>query len=117
MDRLIIAHTPLPSHQLLFRSLSGEEKLAGLFEFDVELLSPDNRLDLKALLGQKSRWSCGQSVGAALSQRQYHAHDALRTRSRRQPLLYLPRRAAPTLWYLTQNRDFRIYQKRPFPTS
>lgn len=53
MDRLIIAHTPLPSHQLLFRSLSGEEKLAGLFEFDVELLSPDNRLDLKALLGQK----------------------------------------------------------------
>lgn len=59
MDRLIIAHTPLPAHQLLFRSLSGEEKLAGLFEFDVELLSPDNRLDLKALLGQKSRWSCG----------------------------------------------------------
>lgn len=57
MDRLIIAHTPLPSHQLLFRSLSGEEKLAGLFEFDVELLSPDNRLDLKAPLGQKSRWS------------------------------------------------------------
>lgn len=59
MDRLIIAHTPLPAYQLLFRSLSGEERLAGLFEFDVELLSPDNRLDLKSLLGQKSRWSCG----------------------------------------------------------
>lgn len=59
MDRLIIAHTPLPSHQLLFRSLSGEEKLAGLFEFDVELLSPDNRLDLKALLGQKITLGCG----------------------------------------------------------
>lgn len=40
MDRLIIAHTPLPANQLLFRSLSGEEKLAGLFEFDVELLNP-----------------------------------------------------------------------------
>ncbi|WP_407920999.1 contractile injection system protein, VgrG/Pvc8 family [Brucella gallinifaecis] len=27
--------------------------MAGLFEFDVELLSPENSLDLKSLLGQK----------------------------------------------------------------
>ncbi|MEX0631864.1 type VI secretion system tip protein VgrG [Serratia ureilytica] len=95
----------------MFRSLSGEEKLAGLFEFDVELLSPDNRLDLKALLGQKSRWSCGQSAGAALSQRQYHAYDPLRREAGGNRYYIYRAVLRPTLWYLTQTAIFASTRK------
>ncbi|CAI1768819.1 Uncharacterized protein conserved in bacteria [Serratia entomophila] len=48
----IIAHTPLGQEQLLFYSLEGTEALSALFNFDIELLSKDARLDRKALLGQ-----------------------------------------------------------------
>lgn len=51
LDR-IIAHTPLGQEQLLFHSLDGTEALSALFDFDIELLSKDARLDRKALLGQ-----------------------------------------------------------------
>lgn len=116
MDRLIIAHTPLPSHQLLFRSLSGEEKLAGLFEFDVELLSPDNRLDLKALLGQKITL---ELRGNPLAPRYLNGNITRMTLSGREAggnRYYIYRAVLrPTLWYLTQNRDFRIYQEKTVP--
>ena len=116
MDRLIIAHTPLPAHQLLFRSLSGEEKLAGLFEFDVELLSPDNRLDLKALLGQKITL---ELRGNPLAPRYLNGNITRMTLSGREAggnRYYIYRAVLrPTLWYLTQNRDFRIYQEKTVP--
>lgn len=51
LDR-IIAHTPLGQEQLLFRSLDGIEALSTPFDFSIELLSTDARLDRKALLGQ-----------------------------------------------------------------
>ncbi|CAI1586334.1 type VI secretion system Vgr family protein [Serratia entomophila] len=116
MNRLIIAHTPLATDQLLFKSLSGEEKLSGLFEFDVELLSPGNRLDLKSLLGQKitlelranpmaPRYLNGNITRMTLAGREvggdrYYVYRAI---------------LRPTLWYLTQNRDFRIYQEKTVP--
>ncbi|MGO4742356.1 type VI secretion system Vgr family protein [Serratia quinivorans] len=116
MDRLIIAHTPLATDQLLFKRFSGEEKLAGLFEFEVELLSPGNRLDLKSLLGQKitlelranpmvPRYLNGNITRMTLAGREasgdrYYVYRAT---------------LRPTLWYLTQNRDFRIYQEKTVP--
>ncbi|MDP0694074.1 contractile injection system protein, VgrG/Pvc8 family, partial [Klebsiella pneumoniae] len=108
--------SPLPSHQLLFRSLSGEEKLAGLFEFDVELLSPDNRLDLKALLGQKITL---ELRGNPLAPRYLNGNITRMTLSGREAggnRYYIYRAVLrPTLWYLTQNRDFRIYQEKTVP--
>ncbi|WP_232092529.1 type VI secretion system Vgr family protein [Serratia ureilytica] len=116
MDRLIIAHTPLPAHQLLFRSLSGEERLAGLFEFDVELLSPDNRLDLKSLLGQKITL---ELRGNPMAPRYLNGNITRMTLSGREAggnRYYIYRAVLrPTLWYLTQNRDFRIYQEKTVP--
>lgn len=116
MEQLIVAHTPLAPDQLLFRRLSGEEKMAGLFEFDVELISSESSIDLKSLLGQKitlelraapqaprylsgnvtRMTSCGRE---ASGYRRYVYRATLR----------------PSLWYLTQNRDFRIFQEKTVP--
>ena len=48
-DRITVI---LPVEGLLFWKLSGRERLAGAFEFTVELLSTDARIDRKTLLSQ-----------------------------------------------------------------
>jgi len=49
--RTFIAHTSL-GDELQFRSLTGEERLSGLFEFHVRLLSKNPSIPAKSLLGQ-----------------------------------------------------------------
>ncbi|MDH6169183.1 uncharacterized protein involved in type VI secretion and phage assembly, partial [Variovorax boronicumulans] len=45
-SRVVKAHTPLGEEQLKFRSMRGTEGLSQLFEFEVDLLSPDAAIDL-----------------------------------------------------------------------
>ena len=52
MARVVTAHTPLAEDQLLFRSMHGSEGLSQLFEFEVDLLSPNTSVDMKAMLGK-----------------------------------------------------------------
>ena len=46
MARVVTAHTPLAPDQLLFRSMHGKEGLSELFEFEVDLLSPNTSVDM-----------------------------------------------------------------------
>lgn len=87
LDR-IIAHTPLGQEQLLFRSLDGIEALSTPFDFSIELLSTDARLDRKALLGQPLTLEIdsGLSQRPTLPERQDHRHRRQQRRDRRHPL-------------------------------
>ncbi|MFZ1874211.1 MAG: type VI secretion system tip protein TssI/VgrG [Chania sp.] len=104
------------SEPLLFRTLTGEERLSEIYEFDVELLCPNNTVDLKSLLGKSftitindlpgnPRYLNGNITGMSLAGREesgekyYLYHATLR----------------PTLWYLTQNQDCRIFQGKSVP--
>ncbi len=49
---LFTVHSPLCKDKLLFKSLQGEEQLAGLFHFQLELLSESRSIDFQAILGQ-----------------------------------------------------------------
>jgi type VI secretion system secreted protein VgrG len=49
---LFTVHSPLGENQLLFKNLQGEEQLSGLFHFQLELLSPNSRLDFNDILGK-----------------------------------------------------------------
>lgn len=101
---------------LLFHTLTGEERLSEIYEFDVGLLCPKNTLDLKSQLGKSftvtiddnsapARYLNGNITGMSLAGREesedryYLYHVTLR----------------PTLWYLTQNQDCRIFQEQSVP--
>lgn len=116
MERLIVAHTPLADDRLLFRKLTGREQLSALYCFEVELLSMTNDIELKCLLGQPvtieinthkgtPRYLNGcvtqiTLVGRETSGERYYVWLAV---------------LRPALWYLTQNRDFRIWQEKSVP--
>ncbi len=104
------------SEPLLFHTLTGEERLSEIYELDVGLLCPTNTLDLKSQLGKSftvtisdntapARYLNGNITGMTLAgreeteERYYLYHVTLR----------------PTLWYLTQNQDCRIFQEQNVP--
>ncbi|MBH2878353.1 type VI secretion system tip protein VgrG [Serratia marcescens] len=117
LDR-IIAHTPLGQEQLLFRSLDGIEALSTPFDFSIELLSTDARLDRKALLGQPltleiptqgflsaPRYLNGKITAIAVSSEEIGG-----TRYAVYSL-----HVQPDLWPMTKDRNFRIFQEQTVP--
>ncbi|MBW7983721.1 type VI secretion system Vgr family protein [Enterobacillus tribolii] len=116
-NRIFVAQQiTAPSEPLLFRNLIGEERLSELYELNVGLLCPQNTLDLKSLLSKSftveindqaapTRYLNGNITGMTLSgqeesgERYYIYNATLR----------------PTLWYLTQNQDCRIFQEQTVP--
>jgi type VI secretion system secreted protein VgrG len=113
MARVIKAHTPLGEDQLLFRSMHGNEGLSQLFEFEVDLLSPNTSVDMKAVLGKPltleivtvngtPRYLNGQitrftMIGREESSSRYVVYRAL---------------VQPWLWYLTRTSDCKIFQNK-----
>ncbi|QKJ86483.1 type VI secretion system tip protein VgrG [Paramixta manurensis] len=116
MDRLIIAHVPASPEELLFKSLSGKEHLSRVYAFEVELLCPANNLDLKALLGQPLTVEIRSNP---LTPRYLSGFITRMTLAGREPhgdRYYIYRATInPALWYLEQNRDFRIWQEKTVP--
>lgn len=53
-DRIASVTTPLGETDLLLYRMTGAEHLSQLFEYELELLSEKNDIDLKALLGKSS---------------------------------------------------------------
>ncbi|MET3495454.1 type VI secretion system Vgr family protein [Variovorax boronicumulans] len=113
MARVVTAHTPLAADQLLFRSMHGNEGLSELFEFEVDLLSPNTSVDMKSVLGKPltleivtidgtPRYLNGQitrftMIGREESSSRYVVYRAL---------------VQPWLWYLTRTSDCKIFQNK-----
>ncbi|MDR2153829.1 MAG: type VI secretion system tip protein VgrG [Burkholderiaceae bacterium] len=113
MARVIKAYTPLAEDQLLFRSMKGRECLSQLYEFTVDLLSPNESIDMKSLLGKPltleirtingaPRYLSGQiakvtMMGREDSSARYCVYQAV---------------VCPWLWYLTRTKDCKIFQNK-----
>ena len=113
MTRVVRAHTPLGGEHLLFRSMNGTEGLSQLYEFEVDLLSPNASIDLKSVLGkpltleirtagEKPRYLDGQVVRFSAVGREggTSRHTVYRANLR------------PWLWYLTRSSDCKIFQDK-----
>ncbi|MGJ7575380.1 type VI secretion system Vgr family protein [Variovorax sp. RB2P76] len=113
MARVVTAHTPLAPDQLLFRSMHGNEGLSELFEFEVDLLSPNTSVDMKAVLGKPltleivtidgtPRYLNGQITRFTMIGREESSSR------------YVVYRASvrPWLWYLTRTSDCKIFQNK-----
>jgi type VI secretion system secreted protein VgrG len=44
--------TPLGPNKLLMRSITGEERISGLFQFTLEMVSEDNSVDFQEVVGK-----------------------------------------------------------------
>ena len=44
--------TPLGPNKLLLHSFRGEERISGLFQFTLEMVSEDNAIDFQAIVGK-----------------------------------------------------------------
>jgi len=113
MTRVVRAHTPLGGEQLMFRSMNGTEGLSQLYEFEVDLLSPNASIDLKSVLGkpltleirtagEKPRYLDGQVVRFSAVGREggTSRHTVYRAVLR------------PWLWYLTRSSDCKVFQDK-----
>ena len=112
MDRVVVAHSPL-GESLLFKSMTGHEALSCLYQYDIEFLSKDNSIALPDLLGKpltlelNPRPGVTRYLSGIITRMAFVGHEKHREE-------YYTYRAEvrPELWYLTQNRGFRIWQKK-----
>ncbi|KFK97921.1 MULTISPECIES: type VI secretion system Vgr family protein [unclassified Serratia (in: enterobacteria)] len=116
MNRVILVHTPLVGNTLLFKSLVGHEKLSELYAFEVELLSTINSVNLRELLGKTLTIEMRSPILPSRFLNGYITRMTLVGRESSGERYYIYRATVqPGLWYLTQNRDFRIWQEKTVP--
>ena len=113
INRIISVKTSLEDDVLLFHRMEAEEKLGGLFAFDLDLLSPNPEIDFQEMLGQsmtvkyerpdkENRYFNG--IVSSFTQAGSHGDLAL-----------YRAKLVPWLWFLTRTTDSRIFQNRTVP--
>ena len=113
MPRRVTINTPL-GEQLNFRRLTGREQISELFALEIELLSEDEDIDPKALLGQGAtvvvetdgggqRYLDGLITAFGMSGQDEHRNFLYRAR------------LSPWLWLATRRSDIRIFQNQTVP--
>ncbi len=117
MKSIITAHSSLGDDTLVFKSLKGKEELSTLYHFEVELLSTNKNIDIKALrnkslsieiknpadMSEKSRFLSGivrEATVCDYYDEYYYLYKVI---------------IQPSLFKLTLNKDFRIWQKKTVP--
>jgi type VI secretion system secreted protein VgrG len=109
-DRPIAVETPLGKDKLLLESVSGTEELSRLFRFDLDLLSPEDSIDPKKIVGKQvsfrinradesPRWFSGW-----VSRFTWVGRDERLTRWRAE--------VVPSLWFLTRTSDCKAWAEK-----
>ena len=111
-QRRISIETPL-KERLLIRAATVTEHLGQPFQIEIDLLSPDERIDFDLVLGKEVRLDVVLGDGGT---RHFHAFVAHFSQSGRlgRSVTYHAR-AVPWLWFLTRTTDCRIFQNRHVP--
>ena len=111
-NRPVIAHTPMPE-VLHFKSMKGQAGLSELFEFNVELVAKTYMLDVRSLLGKPLTLQVETAGGAPHYLNGQIVRFELVGRELLNSEYYVYRATVrPSLWYLTQSRDNRIFQNK-----
>src|SRR5690606_36934102 len=112
MNRVVVAETALGA-MLEFKSMRGREALSELYEFEVELVAETTAISGTSVLGKPLTMEIETQFGA----KRYLSGDVTRFAYVGQEAggVRLARYRAtvcPWLWYLTRNRDCKIYQNK-----
>ncbi|WP_439869678.1 type VI secretion system Vgr family protein [Pseudomonas syringae] len=110
-NRLITFDSPLPPEQeLVLESFSGEEGLSVLFEYELQLLSSDAKIELKKLIGKKVSIEITLADGG---KRVISGHcSSFNHIGANGGIANYAATVVPWLWILSRRRDSRIFQDK-----
>ncbi len=111
--RLIAVGSPLGDDVLLLRRFTGHEQLGRLFEYQLELLSSDERISFQSVLGKNMTVRVEAVNGSTRYFNGYVSQfGQIGTLGR-----YALYKAVlqPGLWFLTRSADCRIFQNQKVP--
>lgn len=112
-NRAVRVTTALPSNELLFKSMVGQDGLSTLFDYQVSLVTESASIDLNKLLGTEMLVSVDLVRGG---ERYFHGHvsHCALTGSDNGYLQYQCS-LKPWFWFLTRTSDCRIFQQISIP--
>ncbi len=105
--------TPLGPNKLLLRSFRGDERISGLFQFTLEMVSEDNAIDFQSIVGKPVTVTLGLG-----NEVEHHLNGIVGRFVQEETNLRLTRYFAdihPWLWLLTKTSDCRIFQNKTTP--
>jgi type VI secretion system secreted protein VgrG len=111
--RVCTITSPLGGDTLLLRHLGGQESISRLFRFDLDLVSEQDSIDFKSIIGKNLGVRLELEDGKF---RHFHgvvSRFAQGTRDRR--LVSYRAEVVPWLWFLTRRADCRIFQDKTVP--
>lgn len=113
VDRIASVSTPLGDKDLLLYRMTGAEHLSQLFEYELELLSEKNDIDLKGLLGKNMTVKLRKSGGG---HRSFHG---VVTRISLFGMLgryyYYRATLRPKPWLLSRRSNCRVFSNKTVP--
>lgn len=112
--RTLLMTTPLGQDALLLTSFSGTEEISRLFTYQLEMLSENDAIDPRDIVGKSVSWGVqhfdkepryfngvvSRFVASSLVNRDLRAYRAV---------------VVPWLWFLTRTTNCRIFQKKSVP--
>ncbi len=109
-NRAVTLTTPLPPDTLVFRSLNGYERLSQPYEYRVAALATQSDVDLDALLGETCTLTMQQAGGG---KRYFHGRcSQIAFVGNEQGGLVYELTLKPDVWFLSRNRNCRIFQNK-----
>jgi type VI secretion system secreted protein VgrG len=112
--RSLKLYTPLGEDELLLTAFQGQEEMSRLFQFDLEMISDNNAIAAKDLVGKNVTFTVDRVDGSVryfngfVSRFSAGDEDDEGRRNYRA-------RVVPWLWFLTRTSDCRIFQKKNIP--
>ncbi|MDF9832757.1 type VI secretion system secreted protein VgrG [Ereboglobus sp. PH5-5] len=115
-NRLLRITTPLGKDKLLLKSIRGVERLSTLFEYEARMLSEDNNIDYKDVLGKDVTIEIESAIKDGGTR---YINGIVRSFGRTGSTGALARYVAvivPKLWLTSLTTDCRIFQKKDTKT-
>jgi len=109
--KIAIENNPLGNDALLLTGFTGIEKLSGLFNFQLEMLSEENDIASKNIIGKKITFRISQSEDKTRYFNGYVSRFVSSSMTVQGMRLYRAE-IVPWLWFLTCTADCRIFQNQ-----
>ncbi len=108
--RLLNLHTPLGDNKLVLTGFEGTEELSRLFSFRLSMLSEEGAINPSDIVGKAISFNILRPDG---SRRPFHGHVRnLVAGDASHGQRIFKAEVVPWLWFLTQNANCRIFQKK-----
>jgi type VI secretion system secreted protein VgrG len=110
-NRLLTVATPLGKDALLLSGFQGHEAFSQLFHYDLELLSENDHIAPRDILGKQVTWAVNH-VHSEPRSWSGHVHGWVAGDQNARGLRVYRAEVVPWLWFLTLTSDCRIFQNQ-----